>query len=478
MNDKTRRAKIVATIGPASQNETTLRRMMEAGMNVARLNFSHGEHETHAATTKLLRKLSKRLCVPLTIMQDLQGVKIRVGDMEEPVELIEGETVVFSTAEKPDPNFIPVDFSELHHYLAPDETILLDDGTKELLVEKVDGRNIHAKVIVGGLLKPHKGINLPGTNLDVPGFTEKDEEDLRFGLELGVDAVAVSFVRTADDIARVKRAISQSSPPDRHPIVIAKLERPQALNNLDEIIQISDGVMVARGDLGVEMSPEAVPIIQKQIIQKANLAKKIVITATQMLESMMHNPRPTRAEATDVANAIFDGTDAVMLSGETAVGEYPVQTIEMMRSIIRKSESEYERWGRWQGTPSTQHQDDAIALTFAARELAHDLDVAAIVVFTQSGRTARYMSKANPRVPIIGFTPNQSTYNLMAFYWGVYPHMIPFANSMEDMLAHVDSAVVASTPLTPGQKVVVISGFPVGSYSLPSLALLHTIGAS
>jgi pyruvate kinase len=472
-----RRTKIVATIGPASQDEETLRKMIRAGMNIARLNFSHGDHEIHAATAQRLRKLSRRLGVPLAIMQDLQGVKIRTGDFSAPVTIMPGEQITLSTSPDPPAGYIPVDFPKLHNYLKPSDTILLDDGNMELTTDRIEGQNIHATVIIGGLLKPNKGINLPGTNLDIPGFTEKDEEDLLFGLELGIDAVAVSFVRTADDIARVKRAIARTAKPEHHPIIIAKLERPEALDNLDAIIEISDGVMVARGDLGVELSPEAVPIIQKQIIEKANLAKKTVITATQMLESMMHNPRPTRAEATDVANAIFDGTDAVMLSGETAVGEYPVQTIDMMISIIQKSEQQLKKWGRWHGTPSEEYIDDAIAITCAARELAHDLNVSAVVVFTQSGRTARFMSKANPRVPIIGFTPRENTYNRMAFYWGVFPYMISMANSMEEMLAHVDSAMVAATPINPGQQVVVISGFPVGSNSLPNLALLHTIGS-
>jgi pyruvate kinase len=473
-----RRAKIVATIGPASQDKDTLMKLIDAGMNVARLNFSHGDHETHAETFNMLRNLSKRLCAPLAIMQDLQGVKIRVGEMDAPILLTAGETVTLTTAPQPEEGQIPVDFPDLHNYLKPAETILLDDGSMELTINRIDGRNIQATVVVGGLLKPNKGINLPGSDINTPGFTEKDEEDLIFGLGLGVDAVAVSFVRTADDIARVKRAINRSSNSTHKPIIIAKLERPQALDNLDEIIEISDGVMVARGDLGVEMSPEAVPIIQKQIIEKANLNKKIVITATQMLDSMINNPRPTRAEATDVANAIFDGTDGVMLSGETAIGKYPIQTIEMMSSIVEKAEQQSKKWGRWQGTPSEEYHDDAVAITCAARELAHDLNVSAVVVFTQSGRTARLMSKANPSVPIIGFTPQETTYNRMSFYWGVYPHMIQFAKSMEEMLSHVDTAMSATTPFKPGQQVVVISGFPVGSNRLPNLALLHTIGAS
>lgn len=471
------RTKIVATIGPTSSDKTTLKKMIQAGMNIARLNFSHGTHEDHANIFHLLRDLSHQLGKPLAIMQDLQGVKIRVGELESPVTINTGDQIVMTTENPPGEGKIPVDFSDLHKSLSPGRVILLDDGNLELEVNEVVGRDILCNVIVGGVIKPNKGINLPGTKLEIPGFTEKDEEDLNFGLELGVDAVAISYVCSAEDIARVKKAIAQKIPGYQRPLIIAKLERPEALDNLDEIIEIADGVMVARGDLGVEMSPEIVPIIQKQIIETANLNKKIVITATQMLESMISNPRPTRAEANDVANAIFDGTDAVMLSGETAVGAFPVETIAMMKAIISKSEEHLKQWGRWKGTPSKTVDDDAIAITGAARELAHDLNVAAIVLFTQSGRTARYMSKAMPRVPIIGFTPEEHTYHRMSFYWGVYPNKIAFANSMREMLSHVDSAMIATTPIKNGQQVVVICGFPVGSYQLPNLALLHTIGA-
>lgn len=471
-----RRAKIVATMGPASQDETTLMGLIQAGMNVARLNFSHGSHADHAQTFEKIRAASKRLGIPVAIMQDLQGVKIRTGKLQEPVQIEAGQKLILTTAAAPLPGQIPVDYPELHHYLAPGGRILLDDGNLELLVDQVAGQDIETTVILGGALKSHKGINLPGVKLDIPGFTDKDESDLAFGLQLGVDAVAVSFVRSAEDVARVRIAITQTMSNRSHPLVIAKLERPEAVDNLEEIIDISDGVMVARGDLGVEMNTEAVPIIQKQIIASANLHKKIVITATQMLDSMIHNPRPTRAEATDVANAIFDGTDAVMLSGETAIGQYPIQTVKMMKAIICQAEKHLSDWGRWHGTPTERFTDDAVAITSAARELAHDLNVAAVVVFTQSGRTARLMSKASPRVPILAFTPDQQTYQRMAFHWGVYPHLIPFADTIEEMLSYVESAMLASTTIKAGQQVVVISGFPVGTHRLPNIALLHTLG--
>jgi pyruvate kinase len=405
-----RRAKIVATIGPASQDETVIERLILAGMNVARLNFSHGTHEEHASQTSRLRAISTRLGLPLAVLQDLQGPKIRVGTLETPLTLQEGQMVALflqgdrlpSTANHQP--VIPVTFPELFTSVKPGNRILLDDGRLELTVLTVDKKTITAQVKTGGSLSSHKGINLPGVRLDIPSFTGKDENDLAFGLSLGVDGVAASFVRTAQDVVRVRQAIQcQSS--QNCPLLIAKLERPEALENLEAILEAADGVMVARGDLGVEMAPEDVPGAQKRIIQAANRKGKLVITATQMLESMMHNPLPTRAEASDVANAIFDGTDAVMLSGETAAGEYPVESVTMMDRIVRQAEADFGKWGHDQGIESSDEHDDAVALSQAARELAHDRDVAAIAVFTRTGRSAILMSKARPCVPVLAFTP-------------------------------------------------------------------------
>ena len=469
-----RKTKIIATLGPATASEEQLKRMIEAGMNIARLNFSHGTHEGHRQTFRLIRKLSHQLGKPVAIMQDLQGVKIRTGDVF--LDLYAGQEVVVTTSENFEEGQLHVDYPDLHRVLEPGNSILIDDGNLSLEVNQVEGKEVRCSVITGGKVKPNKGINLPGTRLNIPGFTQKDEEDLKLGLELGMDAVAVSFVSNAGDIARVRQAIDQAEVKNCSPILIAKMERADAVQNLEEILEISDGVMVARGDLGVEMQPEKVPIIQKRIIEKANRSRKLVITATQMLDSMISNPRPTRAETTDVANAIFDGTDAVMLSGETAIGKYPIETVEMMHDIICESEQHLKKWGRWQGTESRKYQDDAEAMARAARELAHDRDVAAVVVFTTSGRTARVMSKARPRVPIIGFTPEEETFRRMSFYWGVVPYKIPKAHSIEEMLSHVDTAMVTSTPIKPGQQVVVICGFPVNKSLLPNLALMHTVG--
>jgi pyruvate kinase len=473
-----RRAKIVATIGPSSSDEITLQKLIQAGMNVARLNFSHGSHEEHARVVSRIRLVSKRLGIPICILQDLQGPKIRTGELStDGVSLKPGETITLSVnVSSEDPSVIPIDYEDLPQLVKPGNRILLDDGKMELQVRETTSESIKAKVITGGILKSHKGINLPGANLSIPGFTEKDEEDLKFGLELGVDVVAISFVRDAQDISRVRQALGQLSSEHLSTPIIAKLERPEALNNLDEIVEATDGVMVARGDLGVEMSPQAVPIAQKRIIDAANHKNKIVITATQMLESMIENVRPTRAEASDVANAIFDGTDAAMLSGETSIGKYPVESVQMMDAIICEAEAHMKEWGHLSERQTPVTGDDAESITRAGRELAHDLNVAAIAVFTTTGRTARLMSKAFPRAPILGFTPEHKTYNRMALYWGVFPYQVPYVNSIEEMIDRVENAMIASTPIKPGQQVVLISGFPVGGRKPPNIALLHTVG--
>ncbi len=481
INHMERRTKIVATLGPKSHDEVKLHDLILAGVNVARLNFSHGTYDQHAVVINRLREVSYRLGRPVCILQDLQGPKIRTGELStEGISLVEGETVRLAIEGAKSANgavkTIPVDFQDLPLLVSRGKRILLDDGNLELAVTATTDKTVEAQVVLGGILKSNKGINLPGTSLSIPGFTEKDEEDLEFGLKNGVDAVAISFVRSSQDVARVRQAISEVSPERISTPIIAKLERPEALENLDEILEVADGVMVARGDLGVEMETEQVPIAQKQIIDAANHKGKLVITATQMLDSMIHNPRPTRAEASDVANAIFDGSDAVMLSGETAMGKYPVESVKMMDAIIRESEAHLSKWGHWKGYSNLSSGDDAISMTRAAREMAHDLNVEAIVIFTQSGRSARLMSKAFPRVPILGFTPQRETYHRMAMYWGVFPYLVPYADNMEDMLKHVDSAMIASTPIKPGQQVVVISGYPVGAMRPPNFALLYTVG--
>lgn len=477
-----RNAKIVCTLGPSSQDENTIRQLIQAGLDVARLNFSHGTHAGHAAVIAILRKLSAEMGKPISILQDLQGPKLRVGKLPpEGVQLKAGQSVLLTQAEEAprgmEGTIIPMDVPNLTHCVRPGNRILMDDGHLEMEVTEVSEDAVEARVTLGGVLFSHKGVNLPGTHVDIPGFTEKDREDLAFGLQQGVDVVAISFVRTAEDIETVRKTIQQLCPTQANTPIVAKLELPEAIENLHDIVHAADGVMVARGDLGVETSPAAVPIIQKEIISMANRHAKIVITATQMLDSMIHNPRPTRAEASDVANAIFDGTDAVMLSGETASGSYPLEAVQMMAKIVLEAEENFTSWGHADTATEAITQDDAVSMTRASRELAQDRNVRCIAVFTQTGKTALLMSKARPTVPIYAFTPQKTTYQKMGMYWGVTPFLVPFAFTVEEMLKILEQALLSSTAIQPGEQVVVISGFPVGDFRTPNLALLHTIGS-
>jgi pyruvate kinase len=476
----TRKAKIVATIGPASQSEEVLEKMILSGLNVARMNFSHGTHEQHAERIALVRKLSEKLGVSVGILQDLQGPKIRVGALDEPISLAEEEVVtLYATGTTPPDDgckHIPVDFRQIFDAVRTSDKLLLDDGRLALEVLSVGGRNLlTAKVMVGGQLSSHKGINLPGVQLRISGFTSKDEADLEFGISQKVDAVAISFVRTADDVKKVRYAMERFSKGGRMPLLIAKLEKPEAIGNLDEILDNVDGVMVARGDLGVELPPERVPALQKQIIRTANTRAKIVITATQMLESMITNPLPTRAEASDVANAVFDGTDAVMLSAESASGKYPVESVQMMDRIVKEAETHFFEWGMEQ-TVFGFEQSDAASMARAAQALANDKNVTAVACFTTQGRTAWLMSKIRPRVPIMAFTPDEETYRRLAFMWGVRPQKTEFANSLDEMLSYVDSALMRLEVVGLGDQVVLVCGFPVGAVRPPNMALLHTVG--
>ncbi|GAB4503453.1 MAG: pyruvate kinase [Anaerolineales bacterium] len=474
-----RRVKIVATLGPASDGEVMLEQLFQAGVDVARLNFSHGTHAQHAARIETVRAVSERLGKAVGISQDLQGPKVRVGNLPKPLQLESGQRVILYAAPdslpQGDGTFVPVDFSELFDSVQAGDRLLLDDGRLTLQVDSVQGRALRAEVLVGGPLSSHKGINLPGIRLRVAGFTPKDEADLAFGIAQGVDAVAVSFVRSAEDVKQVRTAMERLSGDKSLPLLIAKLERPEALDNLTAILDVVDGVMVARGDLGVEMPPERVPVLQKHIIQQANARAKLVITATQMLESMIQNPLPTRAEASDVANAVFDGTDAVMLSAETASGEYPVEAVSMMARVVREAEAHFREWGSQQERALALGESDAASMARAAHELAHDRDVAAVAVFTMQGRTAWLMSKVRPVKPILAFTPEILTYRKMAFLWGVSAHLVPFANTLEEMIHYLDTALL-KTGVQTGQQVVLVCGFPVGAMLPPNMALLHTVG--
>jgi pyruvate kinase len=474
----TRKAKIIATIGPASNSRQMLSDMIDSGMDVARLNFSHGDYDGYANIVRDLREIAVEKQRSIAILQDLQGPKLRTGPTrnDQPVLLHAGDRIRLTTEEtETTSDQIFVNYEPLPSDVNPGDRILLDDGSLELRVAKRHANEVEAEVITGGVLGPRKGINVPGVDLTAPSMTEKDYKDLAFGLDLGVDAVALSFVRRPEDIQALRDEVDKHVSEGPKPLIIAKLERPEAIDNLEAILDKVDGVMVARGDLGVEVSPERVPSIQKKIIYHASEKQRFVITATQMLETMIHNPRPTRAEASDVANAVFDGSDVLMLSGETAVGSYPIESLRTMVRIIEDAEDHALEWGHLPDDEPITTDDDAVAVTHAARGLAHDRSVSSIAVFTRSGRTARLMSIARPQVPTLAFTPEKKTYQQLAFSWGVIPHFVEMASSVEEMIEHVQQACLKSEFIKPGERVVMIASLPVGEMGPPNFTLLQTV---
>jgi pyruvate kinase len=475
MTSGNRRAKIICTIGPACNTEEAMRDLLRLGMDVARLNFSHGSHEDHAHNIKRLRRAAEQEGRTLCILQDLQGPKIRTGLLEghDPVLLKTGSVVTITPQDSPGTaTRISTTFPDLARELTVGARILLSDGLIELQVRGVRGKDVLCDVLNGGMLGEHKGINLPGVALSIPALTEKDRKDLEFGLKRGVDAVAMSFVRSAADVQMVKQIIAshRSEIP-----VIAKLEKPQAIDHLEEIMEASDGVMVARGDLGVEMAPEKVPVIQKHIIRRANVWRKPVITATQMLESMIENPRPTRAEASDVANAIFDGSDAVMLSAETASGHYPRESVAIMSRIVVEAES---NMGEYMQARRRERRGLSIAETIC-ESIAHsaeDLPMGAIAVFTESGNTVRMISKYRPKVPIFGFTHSLPVVQRMNLYWGVLPVHCSQAHSAEEMVTLAEQYLVKRGALKAADVLGVVAGTRQLSGST-NLMRLHVVTA-
>ncbi|MHB1021746.1 MAG: pyruvate kinase [Acidobacteriaceae bacterium] len=421
-----RRAKIVATLGPASSNEDVFRQLVRAGLDVARLNFSHGSHEQKAALIQMVRKISHEEGKPICILADLQGPKIRTSRLKDhkPVLLEAGKRFTITPREvEGTAELVGTIFKTLAENLEPGARILLSDGLIELRVVQLHGEDVECEVVNGGMLGENKGINLPGIPVKVPSLTEKDEEDLEFAIAQGVDTIAVSFVRTAADVIHVKRRIAELG---ADTWIIAKLEKPQAIDHLDEILEVTDGVMVARGDLGVEMPPEKVPAIQKLIIRRAAEYRRPVITATQMLESMIENPRPTRAEASDVANAIYDGTDAVMLSAESAAGKYPVESVAMMAKIVCETEL-HTRIAQEPPARITPRGGLSVAETICEC-MAHatqDLEVAAIAIFTESGNSARLLSKYRPTPRTFALSPFETVVNRCMLLWGVEPILCP-----------------------------------------------------
>lgn len=472
-----RRTKIVCTIGPATADEEHIEQLIQAGMNVARLNFSHNTHEGHAKAIELIRSISARLNIPVAILQDLQGPKIRVGSLQngQPVKLVDGAD--FTITIRPivgTSEIVSTTYQGLAHDVKPGDRILLDDGLLELRVISFNETDVHCVVVHGGDLKEHKGINLPGVNVSAPAMTEKDKEDLRFGIAHGVDYVALSFVRRPDDVIEAKEMIKQllhEQGSREKTLLIAKLEKPEAIENLEGILQVVDGVMVARGDLGVEMAAEKVPLIQKHIIARCNELNLPVITATQMLESMITNPRPTRAEVNDVANAVLDGTDAVMLSAETASGKYPIEAVQMMKRICIEVETGYDTSKQPHNQRLTQEQ----AVSHAARALAEDLSVRATVVFTRSGTSAQLISKDRPRTPILAYTPSEKVYHQLALWRGVWSHIVPLAGNTEELIAEVGELLKEQYQFKSGENVVIMGGMPLAAENRTNFVKLHRI---
>jgi pyruvate kinase len=468
-----RHSKIVCTIGPASRSPQMIDHLLHAGMDVARLNFSHGTHEEHAKNISVLRAAAVKHQKPIAILADLQGPKIRTGPLAGggPVLLRTGQSFVITTQKVlGDSTRVNTTFTPLPREVHRGDRILLSDGLIELRVVQVRDKQVICEVANGGALGEHKGINLPGVKLRVPAMTPKDRADLIFALKHGADYIAVSFVRRPEDVVLAKRLIRRAG---KDTPVIAKLEKPEAIENLDAILRAADGVMVARGDLGVEMNPERVPVVQKAIIARAREFRRPVITATQMLESMTENPRPTRAEASDVANAIFDGSDAVMLSAETASGKYPIEAVNMMARIIEEAEASIREFPR----PAMQEQlkvAETVAelVCHASRELHMKL----IAVFTHSGFTARLVSRYRPLVPIVAFSPEAVTRRRMALIWGVYPRNIQDVQKVDELAPVAEKRLLQERLVRQGDVIGIVAGTPMGIRGTTNFMKFHVIG--
>ncbi|WP_042345383.1 pyruvate kinase [Bacillus massiliigorillae] len=473
-----RKTKIVCTIGPASESFEKLCDLMEAGMNVCRLNFSHGSHEEHAARIKTIREASKHTGKQVAILLDTKGPEIRTNDMENgAVELKTGANIIISTkevlgtAEK-----FSITYPELINDVTVGSRILLDDGLVGLEVTKLDKENgeIHTVVLNDGTLKNKKGVNVPGVSVNLPGITEKDTQDILFGIEQNVDFVAASFVRRASDVLECRELLDNNG--GKHINIIPKIENQEGVDNIDDILEVSQGLMVARGDLGVEIPAEEVPLVQKQLIKKCNALGKPVITATQMLDSMQRNPRPTRAEASDVANAIFDGTDAIMLSGETAAGSYPVEAVQTMHNIASRAESalNHKELLSKRSKDSEHNITDAIGQSVAHTTL--NLNASAIITPTESGHTARMISRYRPQAPIVAITSNDQVVRRLALVWGVTAMVGPKTNSTDEMLENAVQQSVNSGLVQYGDLVVITAGVPVAETGTTNMMKIHMIG--
>lgn len=474
MINNIKKTKIVCTLGPASENEETLRELIKNGLNVCRLNFSHGSHEEHKGRMDLVKKLREELNMPTAILLDTKGPEIRTGKFDVPeVFLEEGQTFTITMKDViGDKERCTVSYKGLANDVKPGDTILIDDGLVGLTVKEVNNDDIVCEVQNSGIVKNHKGVNVPGVKVNLPAITEKDRSDIEFGIEQGIDFIAASFVRKVSDVLAIREILEENNA--EHIKIISKIENQEGVENLDEILQVSDGLMVARGDLGVEVPTEEMPIIQKDMIRKCNELGKPVITATQMLDSMIRNPRPTRAEVTDVANAIYDGTDAIMLSGETAAGKYPVEAVKVMASIAKRIEEtlNYEEILKERNLKGSTVTD---AISYATCTTAVELNASAIVSSTSSGYTARMVSKFRPKTPIIAATDSDRTRRQLALSWGVYSVHSSKAENTDEVIEYSINASKESEYINQGELVVVTAGVPVGESGTTNLIKVHVI---
>jgi pyruvate kinase len=471
-----RKTKIVCTIGPSSESLDNIKKLIVAGMNVARLNFSHGDFEEHGNRIKTIRQACQELNKTVAILLDTKGPEIRLGKLkEEPIDFVQGEYITLTTEEiLGDINRIPITYKELPSDVHIGSTILIDDGLIGMTVVDIQGTEIKCQIVNSGQIKSKKGVNVPGVAISMPGITEKDIGDIKFGIEMGVDFIAASFVRRASDVLEIRELLERHDA--RHVHIISKIENQQGVDNLDEILEASDGMMVARGDLGVEIPAEEVPLVQKQMIEKCNRAGKPVITATQMLDSMQRNPRPTRAEASDVANAIFDGTDAIMLSGETAAGKYPVDSVLTMSRIAVRAESALQYREIFTKQAKAQQTSVTEAISQAVANSALDLEAKAIVTSTESGYTARMISKYKPKSQIIAVTPVEQVLRRLQLVWGVIPVKGVSATTTDEMFEIAVKGALETGLVRLGDTIIITAGVPVGRSGTTNLIKIHNVG--
>ena len=471
-----RRTKIICTLGPASDNEDILKKMMLGGMNLARLNFSHGTHDEHKKRADLVKKIREELNLPIPLLLDTKGPEIRTGDFKDGQVLLkeDNEFILVNKDIIGDETKCTITYKELYKDVARGSKILINDGLVELEVTEIKNKDIYCRVLNGGAVGNHKGINVPGAEIRLPALTKQDIDDIKFGIENDFDIIAASFVRKASDVVEIRKILEKNGGKDI--LIISKIENREGIKNFNDILKVSDGIMVARGDLGVEIPVEEVPIVQKNIIEKCYQTGKPVITATQMLDSMIRNPRPTRAEASDVANAIFDGTSCVMLSGETAAGKYPLETIEVMARIAEKAERSLDYWKRFTIARSELNSSVTNAISHATCTTALDLKASAIITVTQSGHTARMIARFRPACPIIATTANPKVQRQLNLSWGVMPYLVGISNTTDEMFDSGVEKALESGLVKNGDLAVITAGMPAGISGTTNTLKVHIVG--